>query len=42
MVGGGILVILGTHILLGDTFISDWFFKLLGYVNIEEALMPYL
>jgi cytochrome c-type biogenesis protein len=42
MIGGGILVILGIHILLGDTFISSWFFKLLGYVNIEEALMPYL
>ena len=42
VVGGLILLVLGTHILFGNTLVSDWFFKLLGYFNIEEALMPYL
>ena len=42
VVGGVILLVLGTHVLFGDTIVSSWFFKLLGYFNIEEVLMPYL
>jgi cytochrome c-type biogenesis protein len=42
IVGGVVLLILGTHLMFGDTVVSEWFFRLFEYVNIEDALIPYL
>jgi len=42
LVGGVVLVLLGISLIVGQTPLTDWFFRLFDYLDFEEALMPYL
>lgn len=41
-VGGVVLVVLGLHMLVGDSWLTNWFFMLLEPLNFESVLVPYL
>jgi len=42
VVGGIVLVVLGLHMLIGDSWLTNWFFALLEPLNLESVLVPYL
>jgi len=42
LLGGAVLVLLGLSLILGDTALTEWFFRLFDSPALEEALLPYL
>lgn len=42
IVGGVALLLLGARLMFGDTVLTNWFFSLFEYLNIEDLLLPYL
>lgn len=42
IVGGVVLVVLGLHMLFGDSLLTNWFFALMELFNAESLLLPYL
>jgi cytochrome c-type biogenesis protein len=42
LVGGVALLILGTTLLIGNTFVTNWFYYLFNHLDLGEVLMPYL
>jgi cytochrome c-type biogenesis protein len=42
IIGGVALLVLGTRLMVGDTIVSDWFFRLFDHINVEDFLIPYL
>ena len=42
ILGGIALIMIGLRLLIGDSVLTDWFFNLFRYLDIEEHLLPYL
>lgn len=42
VIGGIALLVLGTRLMFGDTMLTNWFFSLFEYLDIEDLLLPYL
>ena len=42
IIGGAILVVLGLWLVFGHTFLTNWFFALFHYLDVEDALIRFL
>lgn len=40
--GGVMLIVIGLSLVLGDSMLTDWFYRLFGYLDFNELLLPYL